>query len=336
MRVVYANGDTDAERWEQFVGSSVAATCYHRWNWKRVIERSFGWPTYYLLAEDERGRIVGLLPLVWQKSLLFGSFLTSLPFLNAGGILSTSMEAEHALLTEAVKIAHHIGASSIEFRHREPRQLGLPVKSNKVTMVLPIHHDSETTWKALDTKIRTKVRKACSFGMSAEFGGSEHLDDFYAVFAHNMRELGTPVYSRKVFAEILTAFPQETFLCRIRHECKIIAVSLLCGFRERIEAVWSSSLHTHLHLKPNMFLYWNLLSYFGSKGFRLFDFGRSSVGSGTSMPYGMILHRLGSAPASSKDRLVNELAHRIRSACFQLSRLRCFKSLLIPSPVSSS
>src|SRR5215469_7896830 len=280
MRVIYAKGDTDGERWEQFVSSSVAATCYHRWNWKGVIERSFGWPTYYLLAEDE-GCIAGLLPLVWQKSILFGSFLTSLPFLNAGGILSASKEAERALLTEAVEIAHRIGASSIEFRHREPRHLGLPVKNNKVTLVLPIYEDSELTWKALDTKVRTKVRKACSFGMSAEFGSAEYLDDFYAVFAHNMRELGTPVYSRTVFAEILRAFPDDAFLCRIRHQGKIIAVSLLCAFRERIEAVWSSSLHTHLHLKPNMFLYWSLLSHFGSKGFRLFDFGRSSVGSGT-------------------------------------------------------
>jgi FemAB-related protein (PEP-CTERM system-associated) len=281
MKVVYTKGDSGAGCWERFVCSSLASTCYHRWNWKQVIERSFGWPTYYLMAEDEWGRPAGLLPLVWQKSVLFGSFLTSLPFLNAGGILSASKEAKRALLEEAVKIARGIGATSIELRHREPHHLGLPVKSNKVTMILPIHPDSELTWKALDTKVRTKVRKASSFGMSAEFGGAEYLDDFYAVFAYNMRELGTPVYSRKVFAEILTAFPEDTFICRVRHEGKVIAVSFLCGFRERIEAVWSSSLHTHFHLKPNMFLYWNLLSHFGSMGFRLFDFGRSSVGSGT-------------------------------------------------------
>jgi FemAB-related protein (PEP-CTERM system-associated) len=281
MRVVCAKDDTDGRRWEQFVGSSPASTCYHRWNWKRVIEQGFGWPTYYLMAEDGEGRLAGVLPLVWQKSLLFGSFLTSLPFLNAGGILSISKEADESLLEEAIQIARRIGAASIEFRHRDLHHLGLPVKNNKVTMVLPIHHDSELTWKALDTKVRTKVRKACSYGMSVEFGVAEYLDDFYTVFAHNMRELGTPVYSRKIFAEILTAFPEDTFLCRIRYGNKVVAASFLCGFRERIEAVWSSSLRTHFHLKPNMFLYWNLLSHFGSKGFRLFDFGRSSVGSGT-------------------------------------------------------
>jgi len=120
-----------------------------------------------------------------------------------------------------------------------------------------------------------------SFQMNADFGGPEYLDDFYRVFVHNMRRLGTPVYSRAFFAAILEAFPQDTYVCRIRHKGTSIAASFLCGFRERIEAVWSSSLHTHLQLRPNMFLYWNLLSHFGTRGYRLFDFGRSSIGSGT-------------------------------------------------------
>jgi len=280
MNLVYASSQANGARWEEYVQSVPVATCYHRWNWKRVIESSFGWKTYYLMAESE-GRIAGVLPLVWQKSAFFGSFLTSLPFLNAGGILADSKQTECALFDEAVAIARRVGAASIEFRHRQPHDLHVAAKTNKVTMVLPIHDDSEVTWKALDTKMRTKVRKAQSFGMQAEFGGTEFLDDFYAVFAHNMRELGTPVYGRKFFAEIMQAFPGETFLCRICYEGTPIAVSFLCGFRERIEAVWSSSLHSHFHLKPNMFLYWSLLSHFGQKGYRQFDFGRSSIGSGT-------------------------------------------------------
>ena len=280
MKLIYAKSDAEAARWEEFVRASPAATCYHLWSWKQVVERSFEWPSYYLMAE-EGGRVVGLLPLVWQRSALFGSFLTSLPFLNAGGILADSKQAERALFDEAVAIARRVGAASIEFRHREPHDLGLPIKANKVTMMLPLHSDWRVTWKALDNKTRNLVRKSQSFELTAEFGGAGYLEDFYAVFAHNMRELGTPVYSRKFFAETLQAFPRETFLCRIRHGGKTIAASFLCGFRECIEAVWSSSLHTHLHLKPNMFLYWSLLSHFGARGYRVFDFGRSSIGSGT-------------------------------------------------------
>lgn len=280
MNLVYAKSDSDAARWEEFVRGDTSATCYHRWGWKRVVERSFGWPAYYLMAV-EQNRVRGLLPLVWQKSALFGSFLTSLPYFNAGGILADSKEVERLLLDEAIGIARSVGAASIELRHRENRQLGLPAKTNKVTMVLPIHGDSDVTWKALDTKMRTKVRKSQSSGMTAEFGGAEFLGDFYAVFARNMRDLGTPVYARKFFREILQSFPEDTFICRIRHQGITIASSFLCGFRECVEAVWSSSLQSSLHLKPNFFLYWNLLSHFGQQGYLFFDFGRSSLNSGT-------------------------------------------------------
>src|ERR1051326_2034698 len=77
--LVSAADDGYAQKWGAFVNAHPAATSYHRWNWKRVIQKSFGWRTYYLAAEQD-GRITGILPLVWQKSLLFGNFLTSVPF----------------------------------------------------------------------------------------------------------------------------------------------------------------------------------------------------------------------------------------------------------------
>jgi FemAB-related protein (PEP-CTERM system-associated) len=136
-------------------------------------------------------------------------------------------------------------------------------------------------WKALSTKMRTKVRKSLSFGMTVEFGALELLNDFYSVFSQNMRDLGTPVYDRKFFEEILRAFPHDTHLCVIRHDKVPVAVSFLCGYRDRIEAVWSSSVKKYRSLKPNLTLYWNLLCFASTKGYRLFDFGRSSVDSGT-------------------------------------------------------
>ena len=280
MKTVLCTTPADGKRWEDYVNSQPLATNYHRWNWKQVIENSFGWPTYYWLAEED-GKVIGILPLAWQKSRLFGSFMTSLPFLNAGGILADNQAAEQALLQEAIRTARDAGAKHLELRHREPHQLNLHTKTSKITMVLPIGPDQDKMWKDLGTKMRTKVRKSLSFGMTAEYGGAEFLGDFYEVFSHNMRDLGTPVYHRGFFEEILRAFPQDTYICRIRHEGNTVAVSFLSGFRDRIEAVWSSSVQKYLSLKPNLFLYWNLLCFSGGKGYRLFDFGRSSVDSGT-------------------------------------------------------
>ena len=92
MRVFEAKTVDDARKWGAFANALTTPSHYHRWGWKQVIENAFGWPTYFLMAEDE-GRVCGVLPLVWQKSRLFGSFLTSLPFLNGGGIAASSREA---------------------------------------------------------------------------------------------------------------------------------------------------------------------------------------------------------------------------------------------------
>lgn len=244
------------------------------------MERSFGWQTFYLLAEED-GEIRGLLPLVWQKSTLFGSFLTSVPYLNAGGLLAENDAAKEALVAEAIALARITKARYLELRHRLNPELGLPTRTHKVAVVLTLNGNREALWAALPHKVRTDIRKGMKSDLKVDFGGAELLEDFYEVFARNMRDLGTPVYGRGFFAEILRVFPDETFVCRVRHGDTTVAASFLIGYRGTLEAVWSSSRYDFLAMRPNMFLYWNILCFASDRGFRLFDFGRSSIGSGT-------------------------------------------------------
>jgi serine/alanine adding enzyme len=280
MNIRKATDATDAQAWEDFVEQHSGCSNYHRWGWKQAIENTFHWPTFYLMAEDA-GRLCGILPLVWQKSKIFGSFLTSLPFLNCGGVIGESQSAKEALVTEAIAIAKQKGADYLELRQRANPELDLPTKTHKVAMILPVEPNSEAMWAALPHKVRTDIRKSMKSGLEAEFGGPEFLDVFYEIFAQNMRDLGTPVYGRKLFSEILKAFPKDSHICVVRHQGKPVAVSFLSEYRGTIEALWSSSLYEFAPLKPNMFLYWSILCFAGQKGFGFFDFGRSSVGSGT-------------------------------------------------------
>lgn len=280
MNIRQASDAKDAAVWEEFVEQNADCGNYHRWGWKQIIENSFRWPTFYLMAEDS-GRVCGVLPLVWQKSTLFGSFITSLPFLNSGGVVAENRNIKQMLVAEAIDIAKQKGVDYLELRQRANPELDLPTKTHKVAMVLPLKPDSEAMWAALPHKVRTDLRKSMKSGLEAEFGGENLLDIFYDIFARNMRELGTPVYARKLFAEILKTFPQHTHICAIRHNGNPIATSFLSEYRGAMEAIWSSSLYEFSSLKPNMFLYWSILGYAGKKGFHCFDFGRSSVGSGT-------------------------------------------------------
>jgi serine/alanine adding enzyme len=280
MNIHPVNSEREAQLWRQFVESHSECSNYHRWEWKQVVEESFHWRTFYLMAEHGNAG-QGILPLVWQKSRMFGSFLTSLPFLNGGGVIGETTEAKNALVTEAIALAKQLRAEYLELRHRTDPQLALPTKTHKVAMVLPIESDSEKIWAALPHKVRTDIRKGIKSGLTAEFGGEERLDDFYQVFARNMRDLGTPVYSRRFFSTMLKAFPADDFICVVRHQGKAVAASFLMGYRDGIEAGWSSSRYDYLAMRPNMFLYWNILRFAAEHGYRQFDFGRSSIDSGT-------------------------------------------------------
>jgi serine/alanine adding enzyme len=139
----------------------------------------------------------------------------------------------------------------------------------------------EAQWGALDRKVRNQVRKAEKSDLHAATGGVELLPEFYNVFAHNMRDLGTPVYGAAFFEQVLTAFPGETRLFVVRHNGRPAAASLVHWYRDTIQVPWASSLREFNPLSANVFLYWQMVQFAIARGFRVFDFGRSTPGEGT-------------------------------------------------------
>jgi len=240
--------------WDDYVIRHPMACNYHQSRWKTVLEQSFGHPTRYLFAK-EGDRIVGILPLVVMKSVLFGRFLVSLPFFNYGGILADDADVEQALLTSAQATAREEKAKYIEFRHITPHRLGLRAKRNKVTMLLDLQRDADSQWDGLDPKVRNQIRKAKKSRLWTETGGVELVDDFYTVFARNMRDLGTPVYSKAFFKAILTSFPASSHLLVVRLERRPVAVGLTSAFRTVLEMPWAASLRDDRHLCGHMLLY---------------------------------------------------------------------------------
>ncbi len=273
--------DADCQRWNRYVSSSGAMTAYHRAEWRRVIERSFGHRTYYLLSEDQRGEVNGVLPLVHLKSVLFGNFLVSMPYVNYGGICADDAEIEADLFSEAVRIAERTGAEHIELRESRPLGNGLAVKTSKVSMQLALPGTADDLWQGFPAKLRSQVRRPEKDGMRAVVGGKDQLDAFYSVFSTNMRDLGTPVYARAFFGNVLDAFADSTWICSVYDGERAVASGLLVGFRDRLEIPWASSLKAYNRSSPNMLLYWAALRFACSRGFRIFDFGRSTAHGGT-------------------------------------------------------
>jgi FemAB-related protein (PEP-CTERM system-associated) len=272
--------DVPATESDRYVEAHPRGTGYHLRAWTDIIGRAFGHRTTYLTARTAAGT-AGVLPLVFFRSRLFGSFAVSLPFVNYGGVLADSDEIANALLERALEETRAAGGSHLELRHTFQTYPLLTPRRHKVAMVLGLADSSEQEWARLDRKVRNQVRKGEKSELSVEVGGGHLLDAFYEVFAHNMRDLGTPVYSRSFFREVLSGLPQSSRAFVVRHQGQPVAASIVCWHGHAMEVPWASALRSANPLCANVYLYWHMLKFAVEQRFKTFDFGRSTPNEGT-------------------------------------------------------
>lgn len=272
--------DASAAEWDGFVRQHPSGTGYHLWGWRSVFEAGLAHHSHYLIARRD-GVPTGVLPLVEVRSPLFGRALSSLPYVNYGGILADDTVTASALAAAAGSLAQERSLGYVLFRHRQRVLAALPARTHKVTMLLPLAPTVEAMWAGLDRKVRNQVRKGEKSQLTVVSGGAELLDAFYAVFARNMRDLGTPVYGRSLFAAILSAFPGDAKLHVVRLGETAIAGALSYAYGAYVEVPSASSLREHRSLCANHLMYWRIMEHAIAEGRRIFDFGRSTPNDGT-------------------------------------------------------
>ncbi len=237
----------------------------------------------YVIEAAEGDRTLGLLPLAFVKSLLFGRFLVSLPYVNTAGVVAENPQVAGALVDRAVQLADALNVRYLELRHEA--ELTHPALADRLTskvhMRLALPDSAEALWKQLGPKVRNQVRKAEKQEFEIHWGGRELLDAFYEVFSHNMRDLGTPVFGRRLFTSILAQFPAEAEFCVVRLKNRPVAAALLLHGNGLTQVPSASSLRAYHATNANMLMYWHLLQRAIARGQNVFDFGRSSVDSRT-------------------------------------------------------
>lgn len=286
--------DEDGARWEEFRAASGKlnqAAVHHAfdWRWRRILSRSFGHEPLYLIAEDAEGRTVGALPLFYVRSFLFGSALISVPYLNAGGLAAQSADVA-ALLEQTVNLhARERNVDYVELRCRGAEQAlqeKYASRTHKVAMELQLAEDAEELFKSFPAKLRSQIRRPTKSGLYTRnvTGSEDYADDlraFYSVFAENMRDLGTPVYPRRLFEETLRQFDKRARVITVWQEQRPLAAAITVRDGTGVEIPWASSLKKANKLSPNMLLYWEAIKSACHDGAASFDFGRSSEDSGT-------------------------------------------------------
>jgi len=250
--------------------------------WLQVLREALGHETYLLEARGE-GRYLGRLPLALVSSALFGRYLVSLPYINTAGLHGATRQAETMLIDQAVALAEQLNVRNLELRHE--RQVDhedlSETRSDKVLMRLALPATEEQLWNGFKSKLRSQIRSGEKHGFAVNWGGEGLLEDFYSAFSRNMRDLGTPVFPKRLFASVLSRFGSAAELCVLRLEQAPVAAALLIHGNGVTEVPSASSLRKYNNTNANMVMYWQLLKRAVERGQHTFDFGRSTLDSNT-------------------------------------------------------
>ncbi len=265
-------------RWDQFVENCPEATFFHKAGWKEVIERSFGHTVHFLYAE-EKGEICGVLPLGHVKSFLFGNALISSPFCVYGGIAANSKQVRGALDNAACELARKLDVDYLEMRNRKEQVTERPRKALYVTFRKELDPDPEVNLQAIPRKQRAVVRKGIKSGMVSVI--DDHVDRFYQAYGESVRNLGTPVFSKRYFQILMEVFSDCSEVQTIEFEGKLVASVMSFYFRDEILPYYGGGTSEARSLKGNDFMYWELMRRATEKGVKVFDYGRSKEGTGS-------------------------------------------------------
>lgn len=271
-------GSGDADRWDRFVESCPEATFFHRSGWRTIIENVFGHEAHYLMAESSEG-IEAVLPLGRIKSRLFGDALISVPFGVYGGAAAHDESARRLLEDEAEALALDLGVDYLEMRNRRSHRADWPTKDLYVTFRKTLHPEPEANLKAIPRKQRAMVRKGMKAGLTAEL--DDDVSRFYRAYATSVRNLGTPVYPERYFRALADVFGDQSDVLTITKGGRTVAGVLSFYFRDEVLPYYGGGADEARALKANDFMYWELMRRSVERGYRVFDYGRSKVGTGS-------------------------------------------------------
>ena len=276
--VVRPMTDGDAAAWDQFVVDVAGGTFFHLAGWREIFRNIFRLKPYYLVAECG-GKIAGVLPLVHQRSVLFGNALISAPFCVEGGPLADDLEVRDALDEAASRLLQETGADYLEFRSRKASRPDWQVRRNLYAdFSKPITGDEKQNLLAIPRKQRAVVRKALEGTLSAKV--EQSADNLFRVYSESVRNLGTPVFPKRYFIALLETFGSACDVVTIFDQGNPLSAVMNFYFRDCVMPYYGGGTAAARKNGANDLMYWEVMRQAATRGYRRFDFGRSKANTG--------------------------------------------------------
>ncbi len=266
--------DDDLPQWNRYVLDHPQGTVFHLNQWNQAVADAYRHKPLHLLAE-EGGKITGLLPLFRIKSVFVGRVLVSVPYATYGGILADDDPTAGQLLERANQLAAEEKANYLELRHREKRNLDVPIIDRYDTFRKDLPEDPETVLPDMPKKARAAVRKGLEQCTTQTFRGGEGIDTVYGLYAYNLRRLGSPNYRKSFFRALAGHYGQDCVVTIVQSDGRPVSAVVSYLFRDEVVPYFSGSIPQSMDCNANNVMYYELMKWAVEQGLKVFDFNRT-------------------------------------------------------------
>jgi FemAB-related protein (PEP-CTERM system-associated) len=280
VRIADLSEPAERDRIDAYVAAHPAAALFHRPQWSLAVEQGCRQRAHYLVAEAG-SRLAGCLPLTEMRSPLFGNALVSAGFGTGGGPIADDDATAARLVAAGWEIAEAHGCRSMELRGG-PVPAGWTAQTGVYAgFAKPLPQGDEAILKAMKRRHRS-IRRAREFDLEIRIGSGEaDRAMHYAVYGEMVRNLGSPVYPRALFAAMLDRFGPDADILTVLKDGRPLASALNFYFGGTVMPYWGGGTAASREFSATEMMYYQIMCHGSRRGCAIFDFGRSKLGTGT-------------------------------------------------------
>lgn len=271
------------EELDRWICAQAESTPFHRPAWISAVARGTGQQALMLVCRHGAA-IAGVLPLTLIHSSLFGRALVSSGFAVDGGILAGDAESARTLADACWRIAQERHCPTAELRGGVLPEDGWVLKRDTyLGFAKALERDDEAQLAAVPKRHRAEIRKGLDNGLDIEIGRDARLLDMhYRLYAQSVHRLGTPVFPKRLFAEVLAAFGNDADILLVSKDGAPLTSVFTLYHGARCMPYWLGAASAARTMRSNEVAQFRLMTHARDRGCSIFDFGRSKVGTGSA------------------------------------------------------
>jgi CelD/BcsL family acetyltransferase involved in cellulose biosynthesis len=274
----------DYPEWDAFVAAHPQGSVYNLSSWLTALEAAFPHMQGGIVGvrESTGGPLIAGLSVCAVRSWLLGNRLVAVPFASVSDPLVTNPEHWQAIWPLLTEFQARHGAGRLEIRATGDT----PPKPHETCSQASLfsHHlldlscDAEAMFRRLPRTYRRLISAAEKQGVRAREGtGEADLRQFYLILAQSRRRLSLPLIPYRFFAEVYRALgAAHTHILLAELDGQVVAGSVSFGFGGICHFEYIGVDPALRDLGLDRFVAWSCIKAALQKGYRGFDFGRTS------------------------------------------------------------